>query len=286
MHKVLIWFLKLTLLIFSPVQFSSPPPIQQLDFCDSSPLFLRRSSLTSSLDDEDDGFLEVLDDNMEVRPLSLAFMKRTHLLSLRIFQNGFWYIWNHSLPWENGDHTLTGFTESQNSYSLLFKLRSHMISLWWSVLYLSDDTALSPTEQLWDADGNGQLAHCPTGVWQRRRRLGESEFCSWNVYHLYFYKSILNVNGWWVKLYIFVSFSLWFAAGRGACSAPLPCPVRCPVPLSSVPTAPETKPRLSGWRGGAAWLEHTSPPWNKTLNPQEWSVFIPFLVGFIWWLLF
>lgn len=138
---MLIWFLKLTLLIFSPVQFSSPPPIQQLDFCDSSPLFLRRSSLTSSLDDEDDGFLEVLDDNMEVRPLSLTFMKRTHLLSLRIFQNGFWYIWNHSLPWENRDHTLTGFTESQNSYSLLFKLRSHMISLWWSVLYLSDDTA-------------------------------------------------------------------------------------------------------------------------------------------------
>ncbi|XP_051237729.1 M-phase inducer phosphatase 2 [Dicentrarchus labrax] len=46
------------------LMLSSPPPIQQLDFCDS-PMFLRRSSLTSSLDDEDDGFLEVLDDNME-----------------------------------------------------------------------------------------------------------------------------------------------------------------------------------------------------------------------------
>ncbi|KAK2809771.1 hypothetical protein Q5P01_000493 [Channa striata] len=37
---------------------SSPLPVQQLDFNDSSPVFLRRSSLTSSLndDDEDDGF--------------------------------------------------------------------------------------------------------------------------------------------------------------------------------------------------------------------------------------
>ncbi|XP_074516384.1 M-phase inducer phosphatase 2 isoform X1 [Sebastes fasciatus] len=48
------------------LMFSSPPPIQQLDFFDSSPMFLRRSSPTASLnDDEDDGFLEVLDDNME-----------------------------------------------------------------------------------------------------------------------------------------------------------------------------------------------------------------------------
>ncbi|XP_070776240.1 M-phase inducer phosphatase 2 [Enoplosus armatus] len=48
------------------LMFSSPPPIQQLDFYDTSPMFLRRSSLTSSLnDDEDDGFLDVLDDNME-----------------------------------------------------------------------------------------------------------------------------------------------------------------------------------------------------------------------------
>lgn len=44
------------------LMLSSPPPIQQLDFFDSSPMFLRRSSLN---DDEDDGFLDVLDDNME-----------------------------------------------------------------------------------------------------------------------------------------------------------------------------------------------------------------------------
>ncbi|KAF3700804.1 M-phase inducer phosphatase 2 [Channa argus] len=49
------------------LMLSSPPPVQQLDFFDSSPVFLRGSSLTSSLndDDEDDGFLDVLDDNME-----------------------------------------------------------------------------------------------------------------------------------------------------------------------------------------------------------------------------
>nr|XP_046269302.1 M-phase inducer phosphatase 2 [Scatophagus argus] len=48
------------------LMFSSPPPVQQLDFYDSSPMFLRPSSLTSPLnDDEDDGFLDVLDDNME-----------------------------------------------------------------------------------------------------------------------------------------------------------------------------------------------------------------------------
>ncbi len=59
-----------TLSLF-PVQLSSPSPVQQLEFHDS-PLFLRRSSLTSSLnDDEDDGFLDVLDDNMEVRPCLL-----------------------------------------------------------------------------------------------------------------------------------------------------------------------------------------------------------------------
>lgn len=47
------------------LMLSSPPPVQQLGY-DSSPIFLRRSSLTSSLnDDEDDGFLDVLDDNME-----------------------------------------------------------------------------------------------------------------------------------------------------------------------------------------------------------------------------
>lgn len=47
------------------LMLSSPTPVQQLNFCDSSPEFLRRSSLTSSLNDDDDGFLEVLDDNME-----------------------------------------------------------------------------------------------------------------------------------------------------------------------------------------------------------------------------
>lgn len=47
------------------LMLSSPTPVQQLDFHDS-PMLLRRSSLTSSLnDDEDDGFLEVMDDNME-----------------------------------------------------------------------------------------------------------------------------------------------------------------------------------------------------------------------------
>ncbi|XP_031733256.1 M-phase inducer phosphatase 2 isoform X3 [Anarrhichthys ocellatus] len=51
---------------FLSFRFLSPLPIQQLDFFDSSPMFLRRSSPTSSLnDDEDDGFLDVLDDNME-----------------------------------------------------------------------------------------------------------------------------------------------------------------------------------------------------------------------------
>lgn len=47
------------------LMLSSPTPVQQLDFHDS-PMLLRRSSLTSSLnDEEDDGFLEVMDDNME-----------------------------------------------------------------------------------------------------------------------------------------------------------------------------------------------------------------------------
>lgn len=66
------------------LMFSSPPPIQQLDFCDSSPLFLRRSSLTSSLDDEDDGFLDVLDDNMENNsgmPMGMASLLTAPLVS-------------------------------------------------------------------------------------------------------------------------------------------------------------------------------------------------------------
>lgn len=55
------------------VQLSSPPPVQHLQFSDSSPMFLRRSSLTSSLnDDEDDGFLDIMDDNMEVRTSSYS----------------------------------------------------------------------------------------------------------------------------------------------------------------------------------------------------------------------
>lgn len=54
------------------IKLSSPPPVQQLDFHDSSPMFLRSSSLTSS-NDEDDGFLDVLDDNMEVSPCLSCF---------------------------------------------------------------------------------------------------------------------------------------------------------------------------------------------------------------------
>lgn len=58
--------------MISVPQLCSPPPApQQLDPYDSSPLFLRRSSLTSSLndEDEDDGFLEILDDHgLEVPP--------------------------------------------------------------------------------------------------------------------------------------------------------------------------------------------------------------------------
>lgn len=46
------------------LMFTSPPRDHQPDF-DSSPMFLRRSSLTCSLDDEDDGFLDIMDDNME-----------------------------------------------------------------------------------------------------------------------------------------------------------------------------------------------------------------------------
>ncbi|XP_041669388.1 M-phase inducer phosphatase 2 [Cheilinus undulatus] len=67
------------------LMFSSPPPIQQLDFQDSSPMFLRRSSLTSSLnDDDDDGFLDVLDDNMENNsgmPMGMASLLHAPLVS-------------------------------------------------------------------------------------------------------------------------------------------------------------------------------------------------------------
>lgn len=50
----------------APALMLSPPPAQRLEFFDNSPVFLRRSSLTCSLnDDEDDGFLDVLDDNID-----------------------------------------------------------------------------------------------------------------------------------------------------------------------------------------------------------------------------
>ncbi|XP_068608011.1 M-phase inducer phosphatase 2 [Brachionichthys hirsutus] len=49
----------------APALMFSPPPVQPLDIHDSSPLYLRRSSLTSSLNDEDDGFLDVLDGDIE-----------------------------------------------------------------------------------------------------------------------------------------------------------------------------------------------------------------------------
>uniref|UniRef100_A0A3Q3FF42 M-phase inducer phosphatase n=1 Tax=Labrus bergylta TaxID=56723 RepID=A0A3Q3FF42_9LABR len=63
------------------LMFSSPPPIQQLDFQDSSPMFLRRSSLN---DDDDDGFLEVMDDNMENdcgMPMGMASLLHAPLVS-------------------------------------------------------------------------------------------------------------------------------------------------------------------------------------------------------------
>lgn len=89
--------------------------MQQLDFYDSSPSFLRRSSLTSSLnDDEDDGFLEILDDNMEVRPRRLARPV-----------GGVWLAESNDL--------------------------------------------CSPAGRRWDADGNGELAHCSLSGRQRRR---------------------------------------------------------------------------------------------------------------------
>lgn len=70
----------------------------------------------------------------------------------------------------------------------------------------------------------------------------------------------------------FASFSLWFAVGRGVCFARPPCPARCLACLWSGPTALGMKPHRWGWRGDAAWQEHKSLPWNKTLNLQEWWV--------------
>lgn len=50
----------------APALMLSPPPSQRPGADDLSPMFLRRSSLTCSLnDDEDDGFLDVLDEPLE-----------------------------------------------------------------------------------------------------------------------------------------------------------------------------------------------------------------------------
>uniref|UniRef100_UPI003AB09D82 M-phase inducer phosphatase 2 n=1 Tax=Centroberyx gerrardi TaxID=166262 RepID=UPI003AB09D82 len=68
----------------APALMLSPPPMQRLEFSDSSPMFLRRSSLTCSLDDEDDGFLDVLDDNVENdsgMPLGMASLLTAPLVS-------------------------------------------------------------------------------------------------------------------------------------------------------------------------------------------------------------
>ncbi|XP_077945454.1 M-phase inducer phosphatase 2 isoform X1 [Gasterosteus aculeatus] len=69
--------------LFSLVQFSPPPPIQHLDFFDSSPVFVRRPSLLND-EDEDDGFLEVLDDNMEndsAMPMGMASLLTAPLVT-------------------------------------------------------------------------------------------------------------------------------------------------------------------------------------------------------------
>ncbi|XP_064190806.1 M-phase inducer phosphatase 2 [Anguilla rostrata] len=50
----------------APALMMSPPPTERLcSLDDGSPIALRRSSLTCSLDDDDDGFLDVLDDDVE-----------------------------------------------------------------------------------------------------------------------------------------------------------------------------------------------------------------------------
>ncbi|KAJ8281460.1 hypothetical protein GJAV_G00067950 [Gymnothorax javanicus] len=50
----------------APALMMSPPPTERLcSLDDGSPIALRRSSLTCSLDDDDDGFLDVLDDDGE-----------------------------------------------------------------------------------------------------------------------------------------------------------------------------------------------------------------------------
>ncbi|CAN9502614.1 unnamed protein product [Ophioblennius macclurei] len=62
------------------LMLSSPLPVQQLDFQDCSPVFSRCSSLAS----EDDGFLDVLDDNMEsdsAMPSGMASLLTAPLVS-------------------------------------------------------------------------------------------------------------------------------------------------------------------------------------------------------------
>ncbi|KAJ8389527.1 hypothetical protein AAFF_G00119170 [Aldrovandia affinis] len=50
----------------APALMMSPPPAERLCSLDEdSPIALRRSSLTCSLDDDDDGFLDVMDDDVE-----------------------------------------------------------------------------------------------------------------------------------------------------------------------------------------------------------------------------
>ncbi|CAB1457592.1 unnamed protein product [Pleuronectes platessa] len=66
------------------LMFSSPPPIQQLDFFDSSPVFRRRSSGSSLNEDDDDGFFGVPDDNMENdsgMPMGMASLLTAPLVS-------------------------------------------------------------------------------------------------------------------------------------------------------------------------------------------------------------
>lgn len=67
------------------LMFSSPPPVQQLDFQDCSPMFQSRGSPSSPLhDDDDDGFNDVPDDNMEDNsgmPMGIASLLHAPLVS-------------------------------------------------------------------------------------------------------------------------------------------------------------------------------------------------------------
>lgn len=143
----------LTLLIFSPVQLSSPPSVQQFDYYESSPMFLRRSSLTSSLDDKDDGFLDIMDDNMEVRPCHLN-----------------WHPFKWCFSWMD---FISLSAPKKNSQTLLRFTWLHFIICPTFVWQHS----CHPTGRLWDADGNVQLAHSPSGGWQRSRGLCKFQSC-------------------------------------------------------------------------------------------------------------